>query len=402
MTVPSPVPVPVQPRAGRLLPRPGHRAAGHHRHLLHRSRPGPRRHPVLPVRVRGGRPRRRAAACPGGWPTRTPSPASTTAAARRSSSATRRTDKSEALLRAYGRFVREPRRPLRHGLRRRHLRRRHGRRRQGDPVRHRPQPRPTAGPATPRCSPRTACSRACGPARSTCGAAPRWPAARSGSPASARWAACSTAHLIEDGAHVVVTDVNEQAVRGAAREPTRRCDVGAGRRGARQGRPRRLRPVRSRRRPRRRRRSSRCSAAIVCGAANNQLADEGEHGTAARLMERGITYAPDFLVNAGGVIQVSDELHGFELRAGPQQDRAHLRPHRRGAAARRRARHLPRGRGRPDRRGADGVRRQPRPDLAPGALTGTGHGARAAGDGAVTGGHPDERAPVTAKVAITL
>jgi valine dehydrogenase (NAD+) len=30
-------------------------------------------------------------------------------------------------------------------------------------------------------------------------------------------------------------------------------------------------------------------------------------------MARGITYAPDFLVNAGGVIQVSDELHGFNF-----------------------------------------------------------------------------------------
>ena len=40
---------------------------------------------------------------------------------------------------------------------------------------------------------------------------------------------------------------------------------------------------------------------------------EGEGGTADRLRERGITYAPDFLVNAGGVIQVSDELHGFDF-----------------------------------------------------------------------------------------
>jgi len=31
------------------------------------------------------------------------------------------------------------------------------------------------------------------------------------------------------------------------------------------------------------------------------------------MMARGITYAPDFLVNAGGVIQVSDELHGFDF-----------------------------------------------------------------------------------------
>ncbi len=55
------------------------------------------------------------------------------------------------------------------------------------------------------------------------------------------------------------------------------------------------------------------SARVVCGAANNQLVREGPGGTADRLAARGITYAPDFLVNAGGVIQVSDELHGFDF-----------------------------------------------------------------------------------------
>jgi valine dehydrogenase (NAD+) len=54
-------------------------------------------------------------------------------------------------------------------------------------------------------------------------------------------------------------------------------------------------------------------AKMVCGAANNQLVVEGVGGTAKALMDRGITYAPDFLVNAGGVIQVSDELHGFNF-----------------------------------------------------------------------------------------
>ena len=44
------------------------------------------------------------------------------------------TDKTEALLRAYGRFVESPRRALRHRLRRRHLRRRHGRRRAARPA----------------------------------------------------------------------------------------------------------------------------------------------------------------------------------------------------------------------------------------------------------------------------
>jgi valine dehydrogenase (NAD+) len=51
-------------------------------------------------------------------------------------------------------------------------------------------------------------------------------------------------------------------------------------------------------------------ARIVCGGANNQLAHPG---TEALLAERGILYAPDYLVNAGGVIQVADELHGFSF-----------------------------------------------------------------------------------------
>lgn len=51
-------------------------------------------------------------------------------------------------------------------------------------------------------------------------------------------------------------------------------------------------------------------AEIVCGAANNQLAHPGIDKL---LDERGILYAPDYLVNAGGVIQVSDELRGFDF-----------------------------------------------------------------------------------------
>jgi glutamate dehydrogenase/leucine dehydrogenase len=49
----------------------------------------------------------------------------------------------------------------------------------------------------------------------------------------------------------------------------------------------------------------RCRA--ICGAANNQLLDDA---MAEALVERGILYAPDFVVNAGGVINISDELHG--------------------------------------------------------------------------------------------
>ncbi len=57
----------------------------------------------------------------------------------------------------------------------------------------------------------------------------------------------------------------------------------------------------------------RLTAAVVCGAANNQLVREGVGGSAALLRERGILYAPDFVVNSGGVIQVADELHGFDF-----------------------------------------------------------------------------------------
>ncbi|MCI0677742.1 MAG: valine dehydrogenase [Actinobacteria bacterium] len=50
------------------------------------------------------------------------------------------------------------------------------------------------------------------------------------------------------------------------------------------------------------------NCAAVVGSANNQLATEKD---AQRLADRGILYAPDFVVNAGGLINVYDELHGY-------------------------------------------------------------------------------------------
>lgn len=47
-------------------------------------------------------------------------------------------------------------------------------------------------------------------------------------------------------------------------------------------------------------------AKVIAGAANNQLANEVVHG--AILQERGVLYAPDFLINAGGIINVYAEL----------------------------------------------------------------------------------------------
>jgi valine dehydrogenase (NAD+) len=120
-----------------------------------------------------------------------------------------------------------------------------------------------------------------------------------------------TAHLLEDGARVVVTDVDPGAVEAVrALHPEVRvvedttelvrsdidvyapCALGGALDDATVDQLR---------------------ASVVCGGANNQLATEGRGGTADRLLARGITYAPDFLVNAGGVIQVSDELRGFDF-----------------------------------------------------------------------------------------
>ncbi|CAN3981695.1 Branched-chain amino acid dehydrogenase [deaminating] (EC (EC [Kitasatospora purpeofusca] len=49
---------------------------------------------------------------------------------------------------------------------------------------------------------------------------------------------------------------------------------------------------------------------VVCGAANNQLAHPGVEKD---LADRGLLYAPDYLVNSGGVIQVADEIDGFNF-----------------------------------------------------------------------------------------
>jgi valine dehydrogenase (NAD+) len=51
-------------------------------------------------------------------------------------------------------------------------------------------------------------------------------------------------------------------------------------------------------------------AKIICGGANNQLAHAGVEKL---LADRGVLYAPDYVVNAGGVIQVADELAGFNF-----------------------------------------------------------------------------------------
>jgi valine dehydrogenase (NAD+) len=120
--------------------------------------------------------------------------------------------------------------------------------------------------------------------------------------------------LIADGASVVIYDVNEAAVgRVLARHPDviavssrseligfaadvySPCALGGALDDAT------VRQLRAR---------------VVCGGANNQLAHPG---IARLLSEQGILYAPDYLVNAGGVIQVADERDGFSFERAKQR-----------------------------------------------------------------------------------
>jgi valine dehydrogenase (NAD+) len=108
-------------------------------------------------------------------------------------------------------------------------------------------------------------------------------------------------HLVEDGATVIVSDVNAAAVErirtafpdvevaGVDELPTSECDVYA---------PCALgASVTDDVAPKLR-------AKVVCGAANNQLAHPGLEKV---LADRGILYTPDYVANAGGLVQVADE-----------------------------------------------------------------------------------------------
>ncbi len=53
---------------------------------------------------------------------------------------------------------------------------------------------------------------------------------------------------------------------------------------------------------------SRLKCQVIAGGANNQFKDEVRHGN--MLIDKGIVYAPDFVINAGGIINISSELKG--------------------------------------------------------------------------------------------
>jgi glutamate dehydrogenase/leucine dehydrogenase len=62
----------------------------------------------------------------------------------------------------------------------------------------------------------------------------------------------------------------------------------------------------------------RLRCAIVCGSANNQLSHEG---LAEDLQARDILYAPDFVANAGGLINIAVEREGYDREQALQRVR---------------------------------------------------------------------------------
>lgn len=115
-----------------------------------------------------------------------------------------------------------------------------------------------------------------------------------------------TGHLIEDGATVYVADINPERIKQTTEKfPSAKvvdndkifdldidiyapCALGASVNTAS---------------------ISKMKCRIIAGAANNQLEDENVHGP--MLIEKGILYVPDFLINAGGLINVAAELETY-------------------------------------------------------------------------------------------
>lgn len=111
-------------------------------------------------------------------------------------------------------------------------------------------------------------------------------------------------YLHEEGANIIVTDINKQAVNNAveafgakAVDPNDiyevDCDVFS---------PCALGAILNDDT------IPKLKAKVIAGSANNQL-KEPKHGDL--LHEMGIVYAPDYVINAGGVINVADELYGY-------------------------------------------------------------------------------------------
>lgn len=115
-------------------------------------------------------------------------------------------------------------------------------------------------------------------------------------------------HLIKDGAHVLISDINEERIKEVTSKHqvavinkedvySTQMDIYA---------PCALGATLNDET------IEKLTCKIVSGAANNQLKDELKHGRA--LIEKNIHYAPDFLINAGGVINCYVELGGYDRK----------------------------------------------------------------------------------------
>ncbi|KUO51127.1 MAG: leucine dehydrogenase [Desulfitibacter sp. BRH_c19] len=111
-------------------------------------------------------------------------------------------------------------------------------------------------------------------------------------------------HIAKEGGKLIVTDINQEAIKKITNEVAAevvkpeeifgvKCDIFA---------PSALGAVVNEHT------LPQFKCDIIAGAANNVLEDD-RHGEL--LMQKGILYAPDFVINAGGLINVSEELHGY-------------------------------------------------------------------------------------------
>ena len=299
-------------RAGRVLPRRRAACARSSRSTpppWARPSAAPGSTPTPPSRPRSPT----CSGCRGRWPTRTPSRASTSAAARPSSSATRRptrprrccaptagscsrsaaatspratsapTSRTWTSWPASARFVTG-------------------------------RTRADGGAGDSSMLTATACSRACAPPRSTRGARRRCAGRRVGVAGVGKVGHRLVGHLLDDGADgrghrrqraAPSSGVRRPASRRSRSWPTRTELVAAASTSTRRA-PSAARWT-TRRSPRCARRSS--AAAPTTSSAHP--------GVEKLLGTRGILYAPDYLVNSGGVIQVADEIARLQHRAGP-------------------------------------------------------------------------------------
>src|SRR5690625_1893172 len=119
-------------------------------------------------------------------------------------------------------------------------------------------------------------------------------------------------HLHKEGAKLIVTDINKEAVERAVKDFNAKavdpdkiydvdCDIYS---------PCALGGTINDET------ISRIKAKVIAGSANNQLQSE-EHGV--KLHEKGIVYAPDYVINSGGVINVAEELIGYDRERAMQK-----------------------------------------------------------------------------------